>query len=498
MASVELVCHTEDETQRLGETLAAAMRPGLLVALLGDLGAGKTALTRSVIRSAMADSDHEVPSPTFTLVQMYDGLPFGTLAHLDLYRIGEEEEVDELGIDEALDTGVVLVEWPQRAASVLNHADLRIEIAVVESDARAVTIGGKTDAVSRVRRSLDIRSFLDREDYQDGTRRHLTGDASTRAYETVHTGREPTRILMNAPAQPDGPPVRDGKPYSAIAHLAEDVSAFVGVDMLLRSQGFRAPQILASDLDAGLLLIEHLGDGLIIDHERRPIMARYEAAIDLLAALHDCDWPNAVEIAPQRVHHVPDFDREAMLIEVSLLADWYAPNCLDRTLTEEERRQFNAVWNALIDRLEGAERSLVLRDFHSPNIVWNGAAEGHDRVGIIDFQDAMIGPTAYDVASLAQDARIDVSTAQEARLVQRYCKTRKDLDIDAFRQAYAIMAAQRATKVAGIFVRLSKRDGKHVYLDHLPRMEDYIRRTLAHPALADYAEWFSTVFGNDG
>ena len=136
----------------------------------------------------------------------------------------------------------------------------------------------------------------------------------------------------------------------------------------------------------------------------------------------------------------------------------------------------------------------VLRDYHSPNIIWNGGARGTDRVGLIDFQDAVIGPCAYDVASLAQDARVDVPFALEQQLVARYCTQRQELDESAFREAYAIMAAQRATKVLGIFVRLSQRDGKHGYLTHLPRIQDYLSRSLAHPALADYKAWFDEVF----
>jgi len=499
LPQLEIVCASERDTIRLAETLAMAIAASDLVALSGDLGAGKTVLARAIIRSAAGDAELEVPSPTFTLVQSYEGLPFGSLAHFDLYRLTDGSELDELGLDEALERGCAIVEWPERAADALRHATLSMRLEPRDDDSRLITIDGDDKTMARLRRSLDIRAFLDAHGHTASQRRHLTGDASTRAYETILPENGETLILMNAPAMPDGPPVRDGKPYSAIAHLAEDVSAFVGVDLMLRENGFRAPQIHAQDLDAGLLLIEHLGDEFIIDENRQPIVDRYEAAIDTLAAMHKLDWPNSVSIADQRSHTVPGFDRDAMMIEVSLLADWYAPRQLGRPLDHDEQSAFDTVWNELIETLEGAEKTLILRDYHSPNIVWDGDATGTDRTGLIDFQDALIGPSAYDVASLTQDARVDVSLELEARLLDRYCAARSAFDEAGFRAAYAIMAAERATKVLGIFVRLSQRDGKHGYLAHLPRIEDYLTRSLAHPALTDYKAWFEDVFaGTDG
>ncbi len=498
MSSLTLVCNGEQDTARFGETLAMALKTGDLVTLSGDLGAGKTVLARATLRAASGQPDLEVPSPTFTLVQNYENLPFGSLAHLDLYRLSDDSELEELGLGDALETGAAMVEWPERAPAALGEPTLVIKLEQRDDDSRLVTVTGQNHAIARLQRSLDIRAFLDANGCRCGSRRHLTGDASTRAYETVHLATDATLILMNSPAQPDGAPVHNGKPYSAIAHLAEDVRAFVGVARMLQEQGFRAPQIHAQDLEAGLLLTEHLGDTFIIDDKRLPIRERYEASVEALAAMHECNWPLSIEIGDGEAHSVPVFDRGAMMIEVSLLPDWYAPHQLGRELRSDERQEFERIWNALIDRLEASEKTLVMRDYHSPNIIWNENARGTDRIGLIDFQDAVIGPCAYDVASLAQDARVDVSVELETRLLNIYCSSRPALDIAAFREGYAIMAAQRATKVAGIFVRLSKRDNKHGYLGHLPRIEEYLARSLAHPALADYKAWFEKVFAGKG
>ena len=494
MQPLEFVCASESDTARLGETLAMALKAGDLVTLSGDLGAGKTVLARATIRAAASDPALEAPSPTFTLVQGYEDLPFSSLTHIDLYRLSDESELDELGLDEAHDTGAVLVEWPERATVVLKEPSLAIALTPREDDSRLIEISGKKEAMARLQRSHDIRTFLNAHGCWDAARQHLTGDASTRAYETVHMPAGETLILMNAPAQPDGPPVRDGKPYSAIAHLAEDVRAFVGVASLLRNNGFRAPQIHAQDLEAGLLLIEHLGGDFIIDGKRTPIPERYEASADALAAMHERSWRQNVEIGDGEVYTVPAYDRGAMMIEVGLLADWYASRRLGRPLDTNERTDFERIWNALVDRLEHAEKTLVMRDYHSPNIIWNGEASGTDRIGLIDFQDAVIGPSAYDVASLAQDARVDVAADLESKLVDRYCNARTDLDETAFRETYAIMAAQRATKVAGNFratvaarrqAWLSRPFAAHRGLSHpLPRssgavgLQDMVRQGL--------------------
>ena len=136
----------------------------------------------------------------------------------------------------------------------------------------------------------------------------------------------------------------------------------------------------------------------------------------------------------------------------------------------------------------------MLRDFHSPNLLWLPEREGTARVGLLDFQDAVMGPAAYDVASLLQDARVDVPEMMEIGLLSRYTRARRSadaaFDAPAFARAYATLAAQRASKILGIFARLERRDRKPQYLRHLPRVWAYLQRSLAHPALAPLAAWY--------
>ncbi len=489
MAEPGLTLFLADEaaTERLGDDLAAALRPGDVVALHGDLGAGKTTLARAILRSLAADPGLEVPSPTFTLVQAYEArLP---VAHFDLYRLAAPDELDELGFDEALAGGVVLVEWPGRAGDRLPETAIHVRLTE-EGAGRRAAIETTGPALARLRRSLAIRDFLGRAGWGNACREFLLGDASTRAYETVSVADQPPRILMNAPRQPDGPPIRDGKPYSRIAKLAESVTPFVAVGRALKGAGFTAPDIYAADLDAGLLLIEHLGTGNFLD-DGAPVAERYRAAAELLADLHAVRWDPEMPAAPGVVHRVPPYDREAMGMETELLLDWYVPRERGRPANEAERVLFRDAWGAVFDALADAETSLVLRDYHSPNLIWRPERTGRDRLGVIDFQDALIGPAAYDVASLAMDARVTIPPALEADTVAAYCAARQargSFDPARFARDYAIMAAQRNSKILGIFVRLNDRDGKPHYLKHLQRIRDYLSRALAHPALSPVRE----------
>ncbi|WP_343045196.1 tRNA (adenosine(37)-N6)-threonylcarbamoyltransferase complex ATPase subunit type 1 TsaE [Oricola thermophila] len=487
------VLSSEQALARFACDMVMALRPGDCLLLQGDLGAGKSTFARAAIRALAGDREGrmEVPSPTFTLVQTYD-LPL-PVAHFDLYRIADPAEVDELGLGEMLETGVALVEWPERAAGNLPDGAVRLSISEVagDPDAREIAIDAPVEFAARLDRSLAARAFLDTAGWGDAQRQFLLGDASTRAYETVWRGSE-IAILMNAPRRPDGPPVRDGMPYSRIAHLAEDVLPFVAIDQVLRDKGFRAPEIFAFDLDAGFVLLEHLGNGSVLDTARNPVVERYEAAVDCLAAMHGADWPRLVDVAG-RTHQVPEFDLPAFLIEVELLTDWYLPRVAGHALPEPELDTYRGIWTRLFDIVDAGEKTLLLRDFHSPNVIWDDSADGTDRVGLIDFQDAMIGSPAYDVASLVQDARADVPPDLQHRLLDRYCAARRtagDFDEDAFRLAFAVFAAQRATKILGIFVRLDERDGKPGYLVHIPRLQAYLRESLRHPALAELAAWY--------
>ncbi|MBW9114119.1 tRNA (adenosine(37)-N6)-threonylcarbamoyltransferase complex ATPase subunit type 1 TsaE [Rhizobium cauense] len=488
---ISLSLKDEAETIRFGEDLALALKPGDCLALSGDLGAGKSSLARAFLRAMADDDELEVPSPTFTLVQAYDlRMP---VAHFDLYRLSDPAELTELGFDEALQDGICLVEWPEMAADELpvDRIALRLEH---EGSGRRLTIVAPDKQAARIRRVLAIRDFLDAAGYPLAKRRFLTGDASLRAYEAIYAGGGKRRVLMDWPPLPEGPPVLDGKPYPKVAHIAENAYPFVAVANVLRQGGFAAPEVYKVDYDQGILLLEDLGTEGVLDAQGQPIADRYRASVACLAHLHSLTIPQDIRVTDSHVHHIPDFDRTAMKMEVRLVLDWHLPwRRGGNAASDEERHEYLAIWDKLIDELETSERNLLLRDFHSPNIIWRENETGIARVGLIDFQDAMIGPTAYDLASLAQDARVTIAPDLFQQLMDDYLSLRQaqgGFDEARFLKSWAIMSAQRNCKLAGLWVRLMQRDGKPGYMKHMPRTLSYLSVALAHETLAPLRDWF--------
>ncbi len=300
---------------------------------------------------------------------------------------------------------------------------------------------------------------------------------------------------MNAPRRPDGPPVRDGKPYSAIAHLAEDVVPYVAIADALRGRGLSAPEILHTDLDHGLLVMEDLGEERIVAGEPPiPVEECYAAAVDLLASLHGYDLPGTLPVTSEIDYELPHYDLQALLIEAELLLDWYMARA-GTAPSSIMRKAFVQLWREALAPALTAPPTWVLRDYHSPNLLWLPERDDIARIGVLDFQDALVGPAAYDVASLLQDARVDVPETMEVALLSRYVRARfaddRNFDAAGFTRLYATLAAQRATKILGIFARLDRRDGKPQYLRHMPRLWNYLQRSLAHPALASLKAWYS-------
>jgi tRNA threonylcarbamoyl adenosine modification protein YjeE len=494
-SSFSVVLPNERATRQLAIDLGSILLPGDLVTLSGDLGAGKTAFARALIRDLAGDEALDVPSPTFTLVQTY-ALPRFTVVHADLYRVTHTGELAELGVDEAAENAVVLLEWPDRAAEALPADRLDVAFTLAPNlgpNQRNVELTGHGAFAPRVDRLAAFRHFLLGEGMAGAPRTHVQGDASTRVYERLaHGGRN--YVLMNAKRRPDGPPVRGGLPYSAIAHLAEDVKPFVAMARALRERGFSAPQVHAADLNDGFLLLEDLGtEGVVEGDPPAPIEERYSAAVDLLAELHRQPAAATLTVAPGIEYRLPPYDIDAFLIEAELLLDWYMPH-RDGVVSAAARSEFTALWRDALSHAYDQPATWVLRDYHSPNLLWLPEREGLARVGLLDFQDALMGPTPYDLVSLLQDARVDVPDGLEIALLGRYVKARLDADTEfptsAFVQLYVTLGAQRATKILGIFARLDKRDGKPQYLRHIPRIWRYLRRALIHPALGDLKAWY--------
>lgn len=281
----------------------------------------------------------------------------------------------------------------------------------------------------------------------------ITGDASFRRYFRVHDASR-TAVLMDAP-----PPVEDPRPFIDIARW-------------LYARGFAAPEVLAVDLDHGLVLIEDFGDDRMreaVDADPARAPALYRAAVDVLVGLHRQSPPPLTA-----------YDRAAMDEKTQLLIDWYCP----AVGLAPDMAAYRAAWGEVLDQAVPEQPVIVLRDYHAENLML--VPDG--RMGLLDFQDATSGHPAYDLVSLLQDARRDVEPTIETEMLAHYRReANAGLDFDI---AYHVLGAQRNTRIIGVFARLWQRDGKPRYAALCPRVWGYLERDLAHPALAPVKAWF--------
>jgi N-acetylmuramate 1-kinase len=460
-ATQRLVLHDLAATRRLAQTLAKVARPGDAILLEGELGAGKTELARAFLRAATGDDALEVPSPTFTLVQTYD-TPIGTVHHFDLWRVSGPAALEELGWDDARHE-IVLVEWPDRLGDLRPAGALTLHLTLLDGDTRQADIAGWEDRLPRVAaetpREAEIARFLAAHGYSLAGAEPVAQDASFRRYLRIAGGRRPALLM-------DAPPL-------------EEVRSFLRIAAHLSALGISAPDILAADPDAGLVLEEDLGDALfaaILSDANQD--ALFDAAVDALLAIQ-CAAPPAGLPAWGPVQM-----RDTAL---GTLFDWWWPAAFGTDPPDAARQDVAAALNAVLAPLGGGLQGFVHRDWFAGNLIWLPDRTGIRRVGVIDFQGAAIGHPAYDLVSLLQDARRDIAPALADRALGRYLAARPELDPAAFRTAFDACAAQRHLRVACQWVRLAVRDGRPNYLAYGPRTWRLLQAALTRPAAAPLA-----------
>ncbi len=302
-----------------------------------------------------------------------------------------------------------------------------------------------------------IEPFLAASGWAGAAIEPLAGDASFRRYFRIRKG-EKTAMLMDAP-----PPKEDPAPFLRAAKW-------------LDANGMRAPNILGENAARGLVLLEDFGEARMRDYlDQWPGDEHdvYATAVDALVELH------RLPAGPFLDYSIGEYQREARL-----LVEWYCP----AQNLYVDVAGFTAAWEAALGPLLPRQRPsvAVLRDYHAENIMLLGSLQ---KQGLLDFQDALNGHRAYDLVSLLQDARRDVSAEREAEMFNRYVAA-TGIAAEEFLADYAVLGAQRNTKIVGIFVRLWKRDGKPRYLDLIPRVWALLERDLSHSALAPVAAWF--------
>lgn len=344
------------------------------------------------------------------------------------------------------------------------------------------------------------RSFLAASGLGDAVRTPLPGDASTRRYERLSLPSGATLMLMDQPPAAESQPCdsawspgeRHARGWNAVARLsAGRIEAFAAVAAHLRSVGLSAPEIMAVDAPVGLAVIEDFGDDLfarVIEagEDEAPL---YLAAVEALARLHEAatpetlsgqagDWPLLI------------YDEMALQGGADLFVEW-APKLKPRLGFDEAAiAEWRTAWAPIVR--QGAKGATVMahRDYHAENLIWLAGREGAARVGMIDFQDAVRAHPSWDLHSLLQDARRDVSPELEALALDRYFALRPQVERELFMQTYAGLAALNEARILGIFARLIARDGKPRYARFMPRVWAHLNANLKKPGLEPVAAWF--------
>lgn len=350
----------------------------------------------------------------------------------------------------------------------------------------------------RERQRLD---FLTAAGLGDAARAPLPGDASTRRYERLTTPDGRSLMLMDQPPAAESRPCdpawspdrRRAEGWNAVARLsAGRIEAFAAVAAHLKGLGLSAPEVVALDAEAGLAVLEDFGDALfarVIEDgvDETPL---YLAAIEALAVIHQAPTPDVL-YGPGGDWPLLAYDQTALQGGADLFVDWMPRLKPKLVFDAAALADWRAVWAPVVERGAAGATVMAHRDYHAENLIWLPEREGAARVGMIDFQDAVRAHPSWDLHSLLQDARRDVSPALEAAALDHYFALRPDVDRAAFMQDYAGLAALNEARILGIFARLIVRDGKPRYAAFMPRMWAHLERNLRQPGLEPVADWFA-------
>lgn len=316
---------------------------------------------------------------------------------------------------------------------------------------------------------LDKETFLKKHVTDSFSKEQLQADASFRVYERLKL-KDKTLILMDSSAEKDS------------------VSSFIKVGEYLAKKNYSAPKIIAKDESSGFLLLEDLGDNtytkmLAKESPERSEHDLYKNAVDVLLSLHKLD--DVIELK--------NYNNQLLLDEVLLLVDHYLKPLGGCELSKELREEYIQAWTKILNCINYKNSCLVLRDYHVDNLMWLGDRRSIQNVGLLDFQDAVIGSYAYDLVSLLEDARRDVSPDVVLKMMSYYLDNMAMVERKKFLSDYTILSAQRSCKIVGIFARKAIRDNDSRFLQHLPRVWSYIRNNMNNPILEPIKNWFAKV-----
>ncbi|RYG59263.1 MAG: tRNA (adenosine(37)-N6)-threonylcarbamoyltransferase complex ATPase subunit type 1 TsaE [Alphaproteobacteria bacterium] len=478
-------CADETATAELARQVARYLLPGDLLRLEGDLGAGKSTFSRYLLQALGHSGD--VPSPTYTLVQLYDTDLRVPVAHVDCYRLNDPAELDGLGLEAYRQHGVIVAEWPDKGGHLLaaNQPDyleyhiqemnnpgvltLRFETGTVEH-ARVVTLAGSRswqrrfglmfEAVRRPRTEAGQKTFLDGLGLTDYAVENLGGDWSFRSYWRVRLGDGSSRMLMDAP-----PPI-------------EGVAEFAKVAAYYNAHGLRAPKEYGRDETQGYLLLEDFGSRNLlaaISEGGANKTDWYTVAVDALC--HLCSVP--------KLDGGRSFTPRDWWIDAARFTDWYMPMVRGRATTVAERAHYMGLWQQLYGLMEGIPQGTMPWDYQATNMMLLGETPALANFGLIDIQDAKHTPIATDMAILLRDIRRAPDHALEAAMTA-HAADRLGIDSGRLKDALDIASLHHCSRILGGLARIYVRDGKKAGPQRfIPRTWEVARQSYSNPLLAE-------------
>lgn len=324
-------------------------------------------------------------------------------------------------------------------------------------------------------RQSEFTRFLKNNDIPFENVVALKGDASRRRFYRVQSTPQKSLIIIDAdPSQ------------------GEEPSAYAAVTGLLRKHKLNAPEIFAQDIERGFFIVADFGDELfanLIQAVPSASVELYQNALELLIDIQKITFDSVLSYG-DGTYKLPEYDMHRLTSEAKIFTDWYFPKITKRPTPTTAKDELTNIMRGLLLPVINQASCLVLRDYHAENLMMLSGKKGKEAIGLLDFQDAVIGNPAYDVVSLLQDARRDVSSDFEKSMLDFYMKKANIKDTQAFIRDYTILGAQRNIKILGIFARLWIRDRKDGYLKHLTRVWNYLDKDLSASELKPLKEWF--------
>ena len=318
-------------------------------------------------------------------------------------------------------------------------------------------------------RDAECEKFLNEAGYLSYKKEMLKGDASRRQFYRL-TKEDKTVIFI------------DANPLKG-----EEPEAYAAVTDYLRRHQINVPEIYAQNIMQGFFIVEDFGNDLVNNIVAADAALQddlYKKAIDVLVDIQSIPLQEVIS-SDDFTYRLREYDVNRLISEARLFTDWYVPELTKRPISYAARDEFISILRGLLLPVVNEDNVTVLRDYHADNMMVVS-----EKIGLLDFQDAVLGNKAYDVVSLLQDARRLIADDFEKKMIEYYCEKAKITDKDAFMRNYLILGAQRNIKILGIFVRLFVQDKKKQYLEFLPDVWSYLEKDLQHPVLSPLKSWF--------